>query len=367
MYHSRSKGKYNLEADHMRRKDDILDYMPRQVLNRHWLWVCLWTAAGILLSWSAETLGLWLALLAGIAGIVTLFGPILLSRRSYIGIALLFLALGTCLYNMRKPDAGSDMLHQYALTYPSQRMSFEGMAANTRVYYAETDYLAFELDVDTVLVGGQSQPYQGRALVRWSHPNTPVFSGSRVRVYGRLSPHISAANHGVRGLEDSYRAHDVFSVIHAAGNSVEEIRVGYASPRYWAARLRQWQSERLAAVTPEAVHPFINGVWLGERSLITQVEQEQFVHAGTAHVLAVSGVHVAIIALSLNFLLRMSRMPRRMQLLLLMAGVLLFAMMTGARTATLRAVVMVMLYFSYEWVDREPDSLSVLGLCGFVF
>ena len=351
----------------MERKSSAREYMPRQVLNRHWLWVFMWTAAGIVLSRSAGALGLWLASFAGVAGAVALYAPIPLSRRSYIGIALLFLALGGSLYSMRKPDASADALHQYALSYPALRMYFEGVAENTRVYHKEKDYLSFALDVDAMSVDGVMRSYSGKAQVRWSRPNTPVFSGSRVRVYGRLSPHISVTNHGVRGLEDSYRAHGVFSVIHAVGNSVEEIRPGYASPRYWAAWLRQWQSERLATVTPDEVHSFINGVWLGERSLITQEEYEQFVHAGTAHVLAVSGVHVAIIALSLNFLLRMSRMSRRKQLVFLVAGIVLFAVMTGARTATLRSALMLMLYLAYEWVDREPDSLSVLGLCGFGF
>lgn len=351
----------------MKRKNRAREYMPRQVLNRHWLWVFLWTAAGIVLSRSAGTMGLALAAIAGISGGIVLYAPVPLARRSYIGVALLFLALGAFLYGMRKPDSSNDAVHQYALSYPTQRMYFEGVTANTRVYHKTKDYLSFELDVDAMSVDGVMHPYSGKAQVRWSRPNTPVFSGSRVRVYGRLSPHISVTNHGVRGLEDSYRAHGVFSVIHATGNSVAELQPGYFTPRYWAARLRQWQSESLAAVTPKEVHSFINGVWLGERSLITQEEYEQFVHAGTAHVLAVSGVHVAIIALSLNFVLRMSRMSRHKQLLFLMAGIVLFAMMTGARTATLRAALMLMLYFAYEWVDREPDSLSVLGLCGFGF
>ncbi len=171
----------------------------------------------------------------------------------------------------------------------------------------------------------------------------------------------------MRGLEDSYRAKGVFSAIHATGNTVETVDSGAMSIRYWVARLRQWQSDRLAKVTPQEVHPLINGVWLGERGLISRDSYSQFVHAGTAHVLAVSGVHVAIIALSLNFLLRVMRLPRRLRLVLLMASVMLFAVMTGASTATLRAVFMVLVYYAYEWFEREPDSLSVLGLCGFVF
>ena len=341
--------------------------MPRQVLNRHWLWVFLWTVVGVLLAWLLGTAAFVLAPVSVITGLVVLFAPLSLGRRSHIGIALLFFALGCFLYVACKPDASDDALHQYALSYPTQRMTFEGVAADARIYHQEKGYLSFKLDVEHIQKDGQQVPCRGRAVVRWSRAAAPVYSGARVRVYGRLSPHIGTTNFGVRGIEDSYRSHGVFSVIHAKDNAVEEVQPGYLRLRYWASRLRQWQSNRLAAVTPQAVHPFINGVWLGERSLISREIYDQFIHAGTAHVLAVSGVHVAIIALSLNFLLGMLYLPRRIRLLLLLAGLLVFAMMTGARTATLRATFMLMVYFAYDWFDREPDSLSVLGLCGFVF
>ncbi len=351
----------------MRRDDSIYEYMPRQVLNRHWLWVFIWTAAGVLLSRSVGAMGVPLAFCFLGVAMAILYVPFTMPRRAYVGFAFLCLALGLILYQARKPDLSADALHQAALSYPTRRMAFEGIAVNTRVYHQDQDYLTFEMKVTGVEGAEGQQPLRGRALVRWSRASAPVFTASTMRVYGRLSPHLGVVNHGVRGVEDVYHGRGVFSAIHARGNSVEELRPGYASPRYWASRLRQWQRDRLAVVAPASVQPFINGVWLGARGLIGAEEYERFIHAGTAHILAVSGVHVGIIAFTLRFLLRMTRLPRRPQLLVLLCGVFLFALMTGARTATLRAALMVALYFSYDWFDREPDAFSVLGLCGFGF
>lgn len=351
----------------MKRDKSVYEYMPRQVLNRHWVWVFLWMTAGILLSRTVGVYALWLAAPACIAGLTALFAPVSLPRRSHIGMALLLLALGCFLYAARKSDASDDALHQYALTYPTQRSYFEGVVEGAGIFMKEKGYLSFQLNVESVSVSGETKPLHGSALVRWTRADAPTYPGSRVRVYGRLSPHISVTNHGVRGLEDYYRTRGVYSIIHIVGKSVEVIKAGYANPRYWVARLRQWQSEHLTEVTPPAVHSLINGVWLGEQSQIDRETYDQFVRAGTAHVLSVSGVHVAIIALSLNFLLRVMRLPRRLRLTMLMTSVILFAMMTSASTATLRAVFMVLVYYAYEWFEREPDSLSVLGLCGFVF
>ena len=353
----------------MQHNSSNFEFMPKQVLNRHWFWVFLWTAAGIFLGRATGGMGVVLMLCCCVAGLAVFIAPFPIRQRAYLGFALLCLALGAALFVARRPDAASDRVHQYALTYPPQRMVFEGVVRNAQVLHRGRNYLRFEMEVTEKRTGGHTTPVESTVLVRWSGANMPVYNGSRVRVAGKLSPHLDVVNHGIHSIEDLYRGRGIFSVIHARGDdAVKTLRPGRFSPRYWASRLRQWQRDRLTVVTPAAVQPFVNGVWLGARELIDREEYERFIHSGTAHILAVSGIHVAIIAFSLNFLLKRTPLPRRLQIFIMMVfGVLLFALMAGARTATMRATFLLAVYYAYEWFDREPDSLSVLGLCGIVF
>ena len=350
----------------MAQKETLAEFMPKQVLNRHWVWIFLWYAAGIGTARHVAGAAWWVAAGSGIAGITVLFLPAAVSRRSYWGTALLFLSLGCALYGLRVSGHDGDALGRFALTYPRRQLVFEGSVSGSQIYSGHSDYTTFIFQAERVRSDDEWRALSGKVHVRWSKPTAPVHAGMEVRISGRLSPHLGVVNHGVSGMEDFYRAQGIFSHISTVGNSVERISVKRWSPRYWISVLRQQQHDRLARAVPESVFPFVLGVWLGERSQINQDTYQDFIHAGTAHVLAVSGVHVAIITFTLSFLLKLARTPRRLRALLVITGVLGFALMTGARTATLRAAMMFCLYYLSEFFDREPDPLSTLGLSGFL-
>lgn len=343
------------------------EYMPRQILNRHWLWLCIWFACGIWLSRHLGNAAIWVSVVPMLLVAGLLPGRVVITRRAHILAALLSLALGMLLYAIRVGDARSDALHRLALSYPRHRLIFEGIVHQPSLFHADSSYQQFVLHVRCVYIDEHPQPLRGRALVRWSGAVGPLRAGSRVRVAGRLSPHLGAVNHGVRGPEDVHRARGVYTHIRISGDGVEPVYAAWWSPRYWVSGLRQWQAERFTQAVPAPAYPFIAGVWLGDRNLIGRDEYEHFIRAGTAHVLAVSGIHVAIIAFSLGFLLQLTQLPRKPRTLLLMFGIILFALMTGGRTATLRAATMLMVYLASELFDREPDALSTLGLTGLGF
>lgn len=351
----------------MRRDQAAAEYMPRQVFGRHWVWLLLWQGTGILLARNVGASIGWLTVLCAFAGVAILVIPARIPRRAHLGTALLCLAFGASLYVLRTPTAEGDALGRYALTWPRARMDIEGVVVSGPVYCAGTEYTTFVLEADHIQQGGEMIPLRGRTQVRWSRPTGPVFAGTRVRVSGYLSPHLGVVNHGVRGMEDYYRARGIYAQLRVSGDNVTQLAVQRYSPRYWASRLRQGQHERLSRIIPAEAYPFVLGVWLGERGHINQDTYQQFIRAGTAHVLSVSGVHVAIITLSLGLLLHIFRVPRRRRNLTLMVAVITFALMTGARTPTVRAALMVCLYLSSELFDREPDALSVLGLTGCLF
>lgn len=348
-------------------RDDVVEFMPRQVFNRHWVWLFLWLGMGVFLGRHAGGMASWLGIAPGLVGVVLLCVPERLPRRAHWGTALLCLALGLILYGLRAPGPTPDPLGRHALDWPRARLEFEGVVKRAPLFIAGEEYANLVLQVDTVRDGDRVLPLRGRTLVRWTRPAGPVYAGTRVRVTGRLSPHLGVVNHGVSGFEDYYRARGMYSHVRVSGNAVQVASVNRWSPFYWTSRLRQWQHEQLSRVIPADIYPFVLGVWLGEQAHINRDVYRNFQYAGTAHVLSVSGVHVGIITISLGFLLDLLRMSRRLRNTLLMGGVLVFTLMTGAQTATVRSALMICLYLSAELFDREADPLSVLGLSGFAF
>ncbi|NLN92686.1 MAG: ComEC/Rec2 family competence protein, partial [Candidatus Hydrogenedens sp.] len=341
--------------------------LPRQVARRHWLLFLCGQSAGILtaLQWPGK--GLFFALLAlAIGGCIYAY-PRLLTHRQTLVWALFFFAFGNLLVVAhglpRKPDA----LHQLALSYPYGPLCFEGVVSETKPLCEGSSYSSFVLHIDTVIQGEERRPLSGKAQVGWSDPLHPLFHGSRIRIKGRLSPHLSTVNHGISDRELQRRSQGIFSSIRCFGRDLELLAEPRFSLPYWTSRLRQNQAEHLAKAVPSRAFPLVLGVWLGDRSLITDETYDTFSFSGTAHVLAVSGLHVGIIVLSFPFLCMLLRVPKRYTLPGSMAGVIVFAFMTGAHISVIRSTLMVLLYQIYQLFRREPDTVSVLSLSGVAF
>lgn len=213
----------------MKRDEAAVEFMPRQVFGRHWVWLLFWLGAGIFFAGHAGARILWLAVLCGFAGVVSLTVPSQIPRRAYLGTALLCLAFGATLYVLRAPGGEGDALGRYALIWPRVRHEIEGTVISGPVFVSGQEYATFVMEVDRVSRGEETLALSGRTQVRWTRPSGPVFAGTRVRVSGRLSPHLGVVNHGVRGMEDYYRARRIYSQLRASGDAVVQLAVSRLS------------------------------------------------------------------------------------------------------------------------------------------
>lgn len=90
---------------------------------------------------------------------------------------------------------------------------------------------------------------------------------------------------------------------------------------------------------------------------------EEFKAAGVNHVLAVSGLHVTIITLMFVGIFTLLRIPRRIYAPVLILILVIFAVITGARPSTLRAVIMNSLFMTMlAYLDQNLRSSILLGV-----
>ena len=115
--------------------------------------------------------------------------------------------------------------------------------------------------------------------------------------------------------------------------------------------------ERVSEIFPEDTLGFATAVLTGDRSAMDPVVQENLRRSGIAHLVAVSGMHVVLLA-SLLFLV-MGR--SRKSILIAIPMVFLFALMTGGAPSTLRAALMQTLILVAPLFDRESDKISSLS------
>lgn len=113
---------------------------------------------------------------------------------------------------------------------------------------------------------------------------------------------------------------------------------------------------------------FMAAVLSGDDSLLESETRQSFSRSGIAHVLALSGAHVAIIAaiLSLLFLPLSMAGHHKLRWLLVAAALWAFAIMTGLSSSVVRSVLMATAVIGALILDRPRSSLNSLILAAIV-
>lgn len=311
-------------------------------------------------------------LLAGAA-----VAPIALRRSPNVVIfsaAVLACAGGISLWHAQHGGLPGDAFSRYAAAHPEAHLTVEGTVVDADLLVPprsgrQSHYTQFTAHVDSVARHGAAIPISGRVRVRWNDAAKPILPGSRVRVFGEPDIAIGPVNPGVHSVEAYYRNRGIHTVVRVWGRHAIEVLEDppRTSLRYWLARWRQYQARVLRDAMPPDAVPFALAVWLGDRSRLTEAARNDFVVTGTAHLLSVSGLHMAIVFASANFGLRLLIRKRKVRTALIMAIVWAFAITAGARIGSVRAALMICLYLAADLLDREPDAPTALAIAAMAF
>ena len=124
------------------------------------------------------------------------------------------------------------------------------------------------------------------------------------------------------------------------------------------AGFRQKVSGRLIASMGEEAGAYASAMLLGTRSLVGAAEREAYSRLGIAHLLAVSGFHVGVLAFLLGRLL--SRAPAKLRFGITAGVLALYALLTGMNAPVVRASVLLLLYEYGALRGRQRLSLWLL-------
>ena len=110
----------------------------------------------------------------------------------------------------------------------------------------------------------------------------------------------------------------------------------------------------------------LKGVLLGKRSDLPTETLDIFRNSGTFHVLAVSGLHVGLVAMICYFGLSIFRIPKKVLALLTILAVIIYACLVGFRPSVFRAALMTILFLFATIIDRDADIYNLLAVAASV-
>lgn len=181
-------------------------------------------------------------------------------------------------------------------------------------------------------------------------------AGSHVRAIGRISRFENDAYGRSRVLRGELRKVKVVRLV-----SIDE---GPPGPLSWL------RNELLAVIAPatDPARSLIAGVVCGRSSeLRAQPAGEWFSVTGTAHLIAVSGSHLAIVGFVIESALQKTRLSRGFQRGLLVLALAAYAVFTGASPSAVRACCMVAATLVANGAGRRRHGLSALFVTMAIF
>ncbi len=240
---------------------------------------------------------------------------------------------------------------------PSARYAWPRPDASTAVLAAES-----------LLDGGDECAVSGRALVHVSGHLVHCDVGDRVEVCGWLSLPAPAKNPGGFDPAGFYRGKGIRCLLTADHpDAVRLLKVGSAVSLWqWAARLRAEGEAVFARDLSPRTAPVADALLFGGRMQMDEEIRDAFTKSGLLHVLAISGMHVAILGLLLWGVGRLAGLSVRGTSLLTIVGVVGYALLTDGNPPVIRAAVMISLYSLARLIMRRPSLTNCLALAALV-
>ena len=203
-------------------------------------------------------------------------------------------------------------------------------------------------DADRVPAGGLRGGDADRVL--------PVRCGNRYIACGTLIPMEPATNPGQFDFAAYYRAKGITHRMYADSAVVTDPAADPAADLMF--RFRTY----CGALLTEALSPksagFLRAVLFGDRQGLDEDMYDQYRRNGIAHILAISGLHAAVLGLSLYGLLRKRGLGFLASGLISSAFLILYSLLTGSGTGVVRASVMLLLSFLASCLGRTYDLRS---------
>ncbi|MDP8235025.1 MAG: ComEC/Rec2 family competence protein, partial [Candidatus Erginobacter occultus] len=148
-------------------------------------------------------------------------------------------------------------------------------------------------------------------------------------------------------------------------DTIEIIREANGNPAIYACMSIKYDLlEIIRQTTPFPESGFLSGIFIGLRQGVPEKIVKDSQAAGTAHVFAVSGLHVTIIAGLLLLIFNQTPIPKSIWAPIAVLFLVVFTIITGGRPSTLRAATMnsfVLIFFTY--FGKNIQKSLVMAIC----
>jgi len=219
----------------------------------------------------------------------------------------------------------------------------------------------FTLRAEQLRDGRDWIPINGNVLVNIYDDCRSYRIGDRLQLFGELMSPSRPGNPGDYDYDDYLRGHRTRALLRCADKSAASLLESS-----WFSLRRGFESIRRTALGNLEKHlspqtfPLAEAMIFGVRESVDDETRQSMINTGTMHLLAISGLHVTLIAGIAAWFLWQLRFSRHTTALLMIAFVLFYLLLTDVRPPAIRAVALTCSLAVALYVNRPLPAVNVL-------
>ena len=289
-------------------------------------------------------------------------------------LILCFFSIGLFQYKITlSPPQDASAIHHLGDQGP---IILEGIITSMDMRFPEGAVCS--ITVKSSFADGFKTARNGKILLKIEQLDEQLLPGDRIRFRTRLRAPRAFGTPG----EFNYQRHLAHQSIFVTGfvrSAKDIVRLDTSSAQTPTSRLSRWRmkvGDIIDASVPEQIAPYLRGLAIGDRGALSPEQRKHLAYSGIAHLFAISGLHLGIIATFLYILLltiyrrlpilMLSMPPRRLLPLLILPVVATYMLFTGGAISTLRALICLAAVTAAFLLRREVSPLQLLASAAFI-
>ena len=278
---------------------------------------------------------------------------LLLSFLVYSGILL----LGNFYFSSPAPFSMKKELHK-------QQIAFWGTISDINL---SSNELKFQAECDSVEYKGNKILFNGKfycILDPDSGYGLTLSPGNKISLEGIFYRAKNKRNPGEFDYDNYLNKKGIAGIIYINPEGLKITDHGNFPFRNIIYKTRRYLADEFGKFHDKNTASLLKGLILGDRSEIDGDIRNGFINTGTAHILAVSGLHVGYIILIFIFLT--GRLNVYLRTFLTAIGIILFVFISGASPSVVRASIMALVFMIAFITNRSTNLYNSLALSAMI-
>jgi len=234
--------------------------------------------------------------------------------------------------------------------------------------YPENDKLSLKVKANHIVKNNQKIKTCGLLMLNIYDINEKYTYGDVIKIKGQLKKPMEPNNFGDFNYKLYLAQKNIFTSVNVwSKDDISIIDKEKLNPLInMSLKTRDKIKNIISNTIPAPYHSLLIGMMLGEKTLIPQELKTIFIDAGVMHILAVSGLHVGMIAGFLLLIFGMFKIPKNTKYISVLLLLFSYAAISGYRPSVMRATIMFSILIIGKMINRDRNVFISLFFAGFI-